>query len=105
MPVRPRRLTLCEALSRRLGRTVTLNKDRTHSGVAPEALDWRVDTLVTLNDLGRLDVDAERRRVLGAAAYSVAALALPGESWWGRCQPVVAIELVRMSVKTSAGVR
>ncbi|MCU1658743.1 MAG: hypothetical protein JWO57_3399 [Pseudonocardiales bacterium] len=75
---------LCEVLSRRLGRIVTLDE----IGLAVEsvssrgALDWRVDTLVALADLGRVDVDAERRRVLGAAAYSVAALALPSRPWW-----------------------
>jgi hypothetical protein len=76
---------LCEALSRCLGRVVTLDE----IGLAGEAtshgrLDWRADTLIVLADLGRLDVDAERRRLLGAAAYSVAALALPGEQWWAQ---------------------
>lgn len=75
---------LCEALSRRLGRTVTLAEIGlpTPPLSSAEALDWRVDTLVALNDLGRVDVDAERRRVLGAAVYSVAALAVPGGPWW-----------------------
>jgi hypothetical protein len=75
---------LCETLSRRLGRIVTPDEIglTDESSSSPEALDWRVDTLVALTDLGRVDVDVERRRVLGAAAYSVAALALPGGSWW-----------------------
>lgn len=32
--------------------------------------------------LGKVDVDMERRRVLAATAYSVAALAVPDEPWW-----------------------
>lgn len=75
---------LCEALSRRLGRTVTLDE----LGITIQllslhaALDWRADTLIALTDLGKVDVDMERRRVLAAAAYSVAALAVPDEPWW-----------------------
>lgn len=70
---------LCEALSRRLGRTVTLDE----LGFAVQllsshaALDWGADTLITLTDLGRVDLDMERRRILAAATYSVAALAVP----------------------------
>lgn len=75
---------LCEALSRCLGRMITLDEiglagEPTPSG---DPLDWHADTLITLTDLGRIDVDVERRRLLSAAAYSVAALALPGEQWW-----------------------
>jgi hypothetical protein len=75
---------LCEALSRRLGRVVT----PTEIGLAGEpspaqALGWDADTLAALADLGRADVDAERRRMLGGAAYSVAALTLPA-GWWER---------------------
>jgi len=79
-------MLLCEALSRCLGRVVTLDE----IGLAGEAtasrgtLDWGADTLIVLAELGRLDVDAERRRLLGAAAYSVAALALPDEQWWAQ---------------------
>lgn len=75
---------LAEALTRRLGRIVTVDE----IGLAAHALssrtmpDWDVDTLVELTELGRTDVDPERRHVLEAAAYSVAALALPGGSWW-----------------------
>jgi hypothetical protein len=77
-------LILVEALSRKLHRVVTLEE----VGLPPQpsfsrdGLDWHADTLVGLTDLGRVDVDAERRRVLAAAAYSLAALAVPGESWW-----------------------
>ncbi|MFF3432151.1 Tat pathway signal protein [Streptomyces sp. NPDC002602] len=75
---------LAEALSRRLGRTVTLGEigliEPTH-----DLLDWRTDTLSALADLGRTDtVDMDRRRALGTAAYSLAGLALPGSSWWDR---------------------
>jgi hypothetical protein len=72
---------LREALSRRLGRSVTVEE----IGLGHRAArmpDWQVDTLIALADLGRDDVDADRRRLLGAAAYSVAALALPGATWW-----------------------
>jgi hypothetical protein len=76
-------LILSEALSRRLGRPVTLQE----IGLGVESLsddrvDWCVDTLVALTDLGRVDVDLERRRVLAATVYSVAALAVPNASWW-----------------------
>jgi hypothetical protein len=77
-------LILCEALSRRLGRIVTLDEIGLADEALPSggALDWHADTLIALLDLGRVDVDMERRRLLGAAAYSVAALALPGAEWW-----------------------
>ncbi len=75
---------LCEALSRRLGRTVTLDElGRTVELLSSRAaLDWHADTLITLTDLGKVDLDMERRRVLAAAAYFVAALAVPDEPWW-----------------------
>jgi hypothetical protein len=79
---------LCEALSRLLGRNLSLDEigladpSAPPSPTATEGLDWAVDTLTALADLGRDDVDVERRRVLEAAAYSVAALALPSEPWW-----------------------
>ncbi|MGH3715091.1 MAG: Tat pathway signal protein [Micromonosporaceae bacterium] len=74
---------LAEALTRRLGRVVTVDE----LGLEATALslpDWNVDALASLADLGRTDVQLERRHVLEAAAYSVAALALPGSSWWER---------------------
>lgn len=46
--------------------------------------DWDADTLGVLTDLGRVDVDPQRRRVLSATAYAAATLALPGDSWWSR---------------------
>jgi tetratricopeptide (TPR) repeat protein len=75
---------LCEALARRLGRPVTLHEVGLTSPLAPgpATLDWRVDTLVALGDLGRLDVDMDRRHVLESAIFSVAGLALPENAWW-----------------------
>jgi tetratricopeptide (TPR) repeat protein len=60
-----------------------------------EVPDWDADTLVALTDLGRVEVDVERRRMLGAAAYAVAALALPGAPWWQR--------MVQLGCARSAG--
>ncbi|MGI5451300.1 hypothetical protein ACQEVM_37165 [Streptomyces sp. CA-243310] len=75
---------LAEALSRRLGRTVTLGEIGLIEPTR-DLLDWRTDTLSALADLGRIDtVDMDRRRALGTAAYSLAGLALPGSSWWDR---------------------
>jgi hypothetical protein len=77
-------LILCEALSRRLGRLVTLAEVGLAGADRPaQPLSWDADTLAALADLGRADIDAERRRVLGSAAYSVAALTLP-TGWWER---------------------
>lgn len=75
---------LCETLSRRVGRVVTLDEVGLTSDPRPvhDALDWGLDTLVALTNLGRVEVDPERRQVLSAAAYSVAALAVPGGQWW-----------------------
>ncbi|HKR49734.1 MAG TPA: helix-turn-helix domain-containing protein [Pseudonocardiaceae bacterium] len=75
---------LCEALSRCLGRTVTFDELGLTGQLLSShaALDWRADTLITLTDLGKVDVDMERRLVLAATAYCVAALAVPSEPWW-----------------------
>jgi hypothetical protein len=77
-------LILSQALSRRLGRAVTpeeLGFTVPHAP-AQEALEWHTDPLTTLTDLGRTDMDADRRSVLSGAVYSVAALALPSQDWW-----------------------
>jgi len=37
---------------------------------------------MALLDLGRTDVDPERRHLLASTAYSVTALALPAGPWW-----------------------
>jgi len=75
---------LREALSRCAGRVVTLDEIRLADELAAQhgAPNWHADTLIGLADLGRVDVDVGRRRLLGVTAYSVAALALPTEQWW-----------------------
>ncbi|SBW22516.1 hypothetical protein FDG2_2760 [Candidatus Protofrankia californiensis] len=77
---------LCEALSRRLGRTIT--PDQIGLSVPATVLgpggDWDTDTLIALTEFGRREVDVDRRQALGAAAYSVAALTLPDSSWWAQ---------------------
>jgi hypothetical protein len=75
---------LAEALSRRLGRVVTVDEIGlvAHALSSRTLLDWDVDTLTALTELGRTDVDRERRHLLVATTYSVAALALPTSSWW-----------------------
>lgn len=73
---------LAEALTRHLGRPVSLAEIGLAEPFPVAALDWRADTLAALADLGRGDLDVERRRALSAAAYSAAALAVPGSEWW-----------------------
>lgn len=73
---------LVETLSRRLGRTVTADEIGLTPLVSSPILDWNADTLTALVDLGRITLDVERRSVLRAAGYSVAALALPDQAWW-----------------------
>ncbi|WP_370132511.1 Tat pathway signal protein [Streptacidiphilus sp. EB103A] len=75
---------LCEALGRRLGRVVTPGQlGFGPRDVAPDADGlWAGDTLSALSDLWSRDVTIDRRQVLGATAYQVAALAVPGQSWW-----------------------
>jgi hypothetical protein len=59
---------------------------------------WEMDTLTGLADLGSKYVDLTRRGLLGLAAYSTVAAALPSESWW--------TEMVRRSTERAArGVR
>ena len=75
---------LCQALSRRLRRIVTPDElGFAVPGTSVQtALDWHVDPLTTLVDLGRADLDAERRDFLASAVYSAVGLALPDEAWW-----------------------
>lgn len=73
---------LAETLSRHLPRPVLPQDIGLPAGGGIESLSWSADTLAALVDLGRADVDLQRRQVLGAAAYSLAALALPAEDWW-----------------------
>ncbi|MGW1769756.1 Tat pathway signal protein [Streptomyces sp. NPDC002073] len=75
---------LCETLSRRLQRPITPAEIGLPLAAtdAVAASEWNVDTLTALVDLGRHDVDLERRRLLSDAAYSVGSLVLPGQQWW-----------------------
>lgn len=76
-------LLLCEALSRLLRRAVTLDEIGLAGTPAPhDPPSWGIDTLTTLADIGRVALDADRRRLLGAGAYSLVALALPDARWW-----------------------
>lgn len=77
-------IILCRALSRRLKRLVTPGELGFAVPNAPacSALDWRADPLIALVDLGRTDLDADRRSLLTGAVYSAASLALPDETWW-----------------------
>jgi len=77
-------LILSQALSRRLKRGVSPDDlgFAVPEAAVQGALEWRVDPLIALTDLGRTDLDADRRSLLAGAVYSVASLALPGEDWW-----------------------
>ncbi|MER6131888.1 Tat pathway signal protein [Streptomyces sp. NPDC001815] len=77
-------IIMCEALSRRLRRVVTTSEAGFTASNSPAqgALDWRIDPLIALNDLGSTDLDPDRRSLLRGGVYSAAALALPAESWW-----------------------
>lgn len=75
VPRGPVRACVLEALSRRLGRPVT----HAEAGlpVAHDHSPTAADTVEGLLDLGRLDMDPSRRRILGAGLFSVA-LTVPG---------------------------
>jgi hypothetical protein len=77
-------LILCQALSRRLKRMVTPGElgFGVPAAAAPDALEWQVDPLVTLAELGRTDLDAGRRSLLAGAIYTAASAALPDQAWW-----------------------
>lgn len=74
---------LCQALSRRLKREITSQEIGFTAATLPaqEALDWRVDPLIALSDLGN-GVNTDRRRLLAGGVYSAAALILPDATWW-----------------------
>ncbi|MDQ8708232.1 Tat pathway signal protein [Streptomyces sp. LHD-70] len=76
-------LILCQALSRRLKREIAPQEAgfTVPTSPAQTALDWRVDPLIALSNLGR-GVDGDRRRILTGGVYSAAALILPDETWW-----------------------
>ncbi|MFJ9889516.1 Tat pathway signal protein [Streptomyces sp. NPDC091287] len=74
---------LCQALSRRLKREITPQEIGFAAATSPaqEALDWRVDPLIALSDLGN-GVNTDRRRLLAGGVYSAASLSLPDAAWW-----------------------
>ncbi|GAA2730684.1 Tat pathway signal protein [Streptomyces nogalater] len=74
---------LCEALSRRLKREITAQEAGLAASTSPAhgALDWHVDPLIALKDLGS-GLDTDRRRLLRNGVYSAAVLVLPDETWW-----------------------
>jgi hypothetical protein len=71
-----------EAMSRLLKRPVSPDEIGLASPSLEDSLDWHVDTLAALTDLGRVDLDLRRRHALTAAAYSITALTVPGSGWW-----------------------
>ncbi|MFD5558694.1 Tat pathway signal protein [Streptomyces sp. NPDC127068] len=73
-----------EALSRGLGRTVTLREIGFSSAEddTPAGPDWTSDTTSLLAELGENDLDRRRRKLLATSAYSLAGLALPLDTWW-----------------------
>ncbi|MFJ9729460.1 Tat pathway signal protein [Streptomyces sp. NPDC101209] len=77
-------IIMCEALSRCLRRVVTPTEAGFTAPDSPAqgALDWRVDPVIALNDLGSTDLDPDRRSLLRGGVYSAAALALPADGWW-----------------------
>lgn len=94
-------LVLCEALSRRLKRLVTPGEAglAVRGALEDRALEWGVDPLTTLTDLGRTDLDAQRRALLTGAVYSATALALPDDGWWA----AMARDHQSRSTRTSQG--
>jgi len=73
---------LVEALSRLSGRSVAAEEIGLAGASPGGAVEWRVDTLAALHELGRVDLDLRRRHALTAAAYSVTGLSVPGAAWW-----------------------
>lgn len=77
-------LILCEALSRGLERVVTpadIGLD-TNVDTGTPVPSWEADALTALADLGGIDVDMDRRQALVNAAFSLAGLTLPADTWW-----------------------
>ncbi|WP_428849359.1 tetratricopeptide repeat protein [Streptomyces cucumeris] len=74
---------LCQTLSRRLKREITYRDIGIAASTSPAhgTLDWRIDPLIALSDLGS-GVDSDRRQLLADGVYSAAALVLPDETWW-----------------------
>ncbi|MFD9818799.1 tetratricopeptide repeat protein [Streptomyces violascens] len=93
---------LCETLSRKVGRRVTLAEIGLAGPTGPSASrsDWGVDPLTLLAELGSEDLDMHRRKMLAASAYSVAGLALPPATWW-ESAPAVAKGRQPLSSRTA----
>lgn len=85
-PSGPAMAYICEALSRRLGRLVTPHDAGFAEGhfAHSTATSWKSNAVTSLADMGRLDVDLERRQILTGSAYAAAALTLPHGDWWSR---------------------
>ncbi|MFD7537539.1 Tat pathway signal protein [Streptomyces sp. NPDC059819] len=86
---------LCETLSRRLGRRLTLTDLGLETPLPAPArpgpgADWSVDSLTVLAELGSDDLDMHRRKLLATAAYSAAGLTLPTAAWWTAAPPTAA---------------
>ncbi|WP_432137252.1 Tat pathway signal protein [Streptomyces sp. bgisy154] len=78
-PKDPAPRILCETLSRRLRRIVTLDEvGLLTDGAEQTAPAWEADTLTALARLGDGDMDMNRRQAL----YSMAGAALPSDTWW-----------------------
>lgn len=100
---------LCETLTRKLGRTITLTDIGLPGAQSQDVTgeeDWEADTLTALTELGRDDLDMlHRRQLLADTAYSVAGLAVPATSWWKDAPSVAAQRRVHsQTTVTSADV-
>ncbi len=73
---------IVEALCRLLGRSLSAAEIGLAQLASDDLISWDADTLAALGELGRRDLDVERRQALAVAAYSLQALALPGDRWW-----------------------
>ncbi|MFB9961650.1 hypothetical protein [Sinosporangium siamense] len=77
-------LILCQALSRHLRREIT--PDELGFAVPRPAgqrpARWDGNPVTALTELGRTDLDANRRDLLAGAVYSAVSLALPDAAWW-----------------------
>jgi len=98
-------IILCEALSRQLKREITPNDLGFEVPNAPALgrAEWSVDPLVTLTDLGRMDLDPERRGVLAGAVYSAVSLAIPDDAGWKALAASSAPAMPRRVQRVGAG--
>ncbi|WP_019061476.1 hypothetical protein [Streptomyces prunicolor] len=98
-------IIMCEALTRRLRRVVTPTDAGFTALTSPAqgALDWRVDPLIALNDLGSTDLDPDRRSLLRSGVYSAAALALPSDAWWAEMAQEPAVGEIKGAQRVGRG--